>query len=207
MVTALPSSPPQPNSYWVLKGRLLAGEYPGGFVSLDARHNLNLFLEAGIDTFFDLTVNGERASYQRFLPEGVTHQRFPIPNRGVPAHPRDMMAIISALDEALSQGRRVYLHCQGGVGRTGTALACWFQHHGRTPKESLRHLARLYRQANRSARLTQIPENAVQLNWVMQWPALSASLTQALSEPPQTWTAPVRRSPRRLVLPWPWRTA
>ncbi len=46
-------------SYWVVEGKLLAGEYPGAYSDDAARAKLSLFLDAGIRTFADLTEPSE----------------------------------------------------------------------------------------------------------------------------------------------------
>ena len=46
---------PIPESYWVVPGLLLAGEYPYSFVEEEGRGRLRAFLDAGIRLFVDLT--------------------------------------------------------------------------------------------------------------------------------------------------------
>ncbi len=62
---------PLPNSYWVLPGSLLAGEYPHADDPVPERASLGLLLRAGIDAFIDLTHPGERPEYQSLLPADV----------------------------------------------------------------------------------------------------------------------------------------
>ncbi|MEZ4635374.1 MAG: hypothetical protein R2856_10465 [Caldilineaceae bacterium] len=50
---------PTPDSYWVIPGRLLAGEYPGAKDKAEALHKLARYRDAGITLFFDLTEAGE----------------------------------------------------------------------------------------------------------------------------------------------------
>src|SRR5271169_3746810 len=59
---------PLMNSYWVIPGRLLAGEYPIGLDCTDARVRLAQFREAGINFFIDLTEPGELPAYRHLLP-------------------------------------------------------------------------------------------------------------------------------------------
>ena len=51
---------PLPNSYWVVPGSLLAGEYPIAEGPEATRQRLRQILRAGIDAFVDLTQLGER---------------------------------------------------------------------------------------------------------------------------------------------------
>ena len=57
-------------SYWVIPGRLLAGEYPGVTFTPDiTRRRLEAFLDAGFDTLINLTCAGEAEDYSASLQE------------------------------------------------------------------------------------------------------------------------------------------
>ena len=62
---------PLPNSYWVLPGRFLAGEYPASGGKRGAEERLGGLLAAGIDLFIDLTEPGECPPYDELLPGSV----------------------------------------------------------------------------------------------------------------------------------------
>ena len=172
---------PNPNSYWVIKDRFLAGEYPSGNAAGIARHKIKAFLDAGINSFIDLTVPKEMFPYSGLLKgEGIEYQRFPIVDENVPADPRQMAAILDAVDAALEAGRKVYVHCQGGVGRTGTVVACWLQRHGRTSAEALRELHGFWRTTERSRVMRRSPNRPVQVAWVKGWAEQAARIKAAL---------------------------
>lgn len=59
---------PLPNAYWVIAGRLLAGEHPYGMDEADARVRLRRLRDAGINYFIDLTPGDEMPEYRRLLP-------------------------------------------------------------------------------------------------------------------------------------------
>ena len=90
--TPVPFSRLNPFSYWVLKGKLAAGEYPGNQFSLNAAtmvatlvhqvialfssgfrvwntpsRKIGSLMDTGIDTFIDLTEPGERPGYGSYL--------------------------------------------------------------------------------------------------------------------------------------------
>ena len=50
---------PNLNTYWVIPGKFLAGEYPGDKDLGQAREKISRFLEVGIRHFIDLTEYGE----------------------------------------------------------------------------------------------------------------------------------------------------
>ena len=170
------SGTPIPESYWVMPGSFLAGGYP--ISTLDdmvARECLSTFLEAGIDTFFDLTRVGELPPYLPSLQEealrhGVTVQynRFNIQDRGLPSHVQ-MTALLDAIQAALAAGHKVYLHCWGGIGRTGTTVGCWLVRQGLTGHQALNKLNELYLTAEQSHHYHQSPETQAQVKFILEW--------------------------------------
>ncbi len=137
---------PLPGSYWVqeasaLAGRLLAGPYPGSPVPDVMQARLRALLDAGVTCFVDLTQSHEREAYSPLLPEGVQYQRFPIPDFTVPPDDQ-MMDILDTLDRLLADGHTIYLHCWGGVGRTGTTVGCFWVRHGMPGIEALEEITR-----------------------------------------------------------------
>jgi hypothetical protein len=166
---------PIPETYWVLADRFLAGGYPGSHDDVQTRRRLAAFLTAGFDTFVDLTNPGERPDYlpllraeAKRLNRPASHQRFAFPDFSVPSL-QSMTAVLDALDEALSQDHKIYLHCVGGIGRTGMAVGCYLVRHGRSGQEALDELARLYRSAGQSAFYAVSPENGRQVTFIRDW--------------------------------------
>jgi len=160
---------PLPNTYWVIPGRLLAGEHPSGNDTADSRKRLELLRAAGIDYFMDLTESGERPSYQPWLPPGTDYVRNAIPDMLVPERPQQMQAILSTLLDALTLGRRVYVHCRAGIGRTGTVIGCFLVEEGRDGKDALKHLNRLWQQSERAKTWPSVPQTPGQTEYVKRW--------------------------------------
>jgi len=124
--------PPLPNTYWVVPGRLLAGEYPASHSRADSMERLRRLLGAGVTYFIDLTEPGELAPYDTMLPTGkgasgryVMYARKPIRDHSVPEAPELMAEILEYVERALEQGHIVYVHCRAGIGRTGTVMGCY----------------------------------------------------------------------------------
>jgi ADP-ribosylglycohydrolase len=161
---------PLPNSYWVIPGRLLAGEYPGGGSPEATRERLGRLRALGIDAFFDLTQPGELAPYEGALPNGALYQRKPIRDHGLPSNRQAMAEILDALAAALRAGRTAYLHCRAGIGRTGTVAGCLLaERSGQSGVAALAELNRLWKYSARSALWPSVPETEEQADYVRDW--------------------------------------
>jgi protein-tyrosine phosphatase len=161
------SDHPIPGAYWVRPGQLLAGPYPGGWGENRARERLRALLAAGVDLFVDLTESSERDSYEPLLNEEaarlnrrVSHIRLSIPDMDVPPA-EEMVRILDTIDSALIEGKMVYVHCMGGIGRTGTVVGCFLVRHGMTGDNALREIARLLHDGSPET----IEQRAMITNW------------------------------------------
>ena len=168
------SSPPLPNSYWVVPERLLAGEYPTGRSGEATFERLRRLLDAGIDCFIDLTEPGELASYEDLLPglytpKAVTYVRKPIRDHGLPEFEGQMEEILDEVDSALAEGRRIYLHCRAGIGRTNLVAGCWLARGGLGGEAALARLNELWHASSRSKSWPTVPETAAQCAYVRDW--------------------------------------
>jgi hypothetical protein len=194
MITPIPL--PTPDAYRVTppasaampaNGRLLAGEYPSAKDAAEAIVKLNRFLDSGITFFLDLTEAGEynlrpyaaqiaQLAAARRPPCAITHRRLTIPDMGTP-DPATMTRILATLDAALAQGETVYIHCFGGIGRTGTVVGCWLVRHGLTGQQALAQIAAW--RAGTPDGWKQSPETAAQRQLVLDWSVLGGETSHA----------------------------
>ncbi len=173
------SSPlPRPleNSYWVVPGRFLAGEYPGAPFEEQARPRLRALLEGCVSRFLDLTEQGELEPYEGLLLEEahklglpVKYERHPVRDAWIPNSPAEMSAILDAIDASVNGGETVYVHCWGGIGRTGTVVGCWLVRHGMTGAEALSQLAEMWPVMAKAHLKTTSPETPAQFEYVRNW--------------------------------------
>ena len=160
-------------SYWVLENQLLAGPYPGASDDEEARERLGRLLDAGVRVFVDLTERGELLPYDAVLKEQaaargiqVEHVRAPIQDLGVPTE-QELARTLARIDEALQAGTPVYVHCWGGIGRTGTVIGCWLSQQGYASKAALDRLAELRDGCDPYRRFS--PETGAQREMVRRW--------------------------------------
>jgi len=170
------SDRPIPESYWVEPNQLLAGEYPAQFDSELTRKRIDALLQAGFNTFIDLTKPNETIAYSRLLLDEaklydvkVKHQRFAIGDFGLPT-PELMTEILNTIDSELQAGKKIYLHCWGGIGRTGTTVGCYLVRRGKTGADALRQLADWWQTVPKSRIHLRSPETREQAEFVLNWP-------------------------------------
>ena len=129
---------PTDRSYWVVEGRFAAGGYPGkkGRRELErVPEVIQQLLGAGIDRFINLTQDypgGTDEHLTHYDPDVEPHAevgRYAIRDVYIPTEEL-MVEILDAIDDDLAGGHNVYVHCWGGVGRTGTVVGCWLIRHG-----------------------------------------------------------------------------
>ena len=142
---------PPIDTYWVIPGKFMAGEYPGTRLIYDPllTRKLDYLLEHKISYFLDRTEPGALTSYSEKLFEEagwleykVEYHRFPIPDYGVPSRTK-MNELLDMLDAAMEATQAVYVHCWGGIGRTGTVVGCYLVRHGLTGEQALARLVAL----------------------------------------------------------------
>ena len=162
---------PTYRSYWVVEGRLAAGGYPGQH----GHEMVGELLDAGIDLFVNLTQDhpgGTDSHMPRYDDEveaaAADVRRFPIPDLGLPTHDL-MVEILDTIDAGLDAGRRIYVHCWGGSGRTGTAIGCWLRRHRlTTPGDVIKSMNRL-RDGDLGGGHKPTPNTPEQAEFIVNW--------------------------------------
>ena len=113
---------------YLLMGAVYAGEYPGAKEENASKLKVAQLYRFGVRYFVDLTEEGELCPYESLLPSDATHYRFPIKDVSVPTDVEAVHRLLHKIDEWEKTGGYVYIHCWGGVGRTGTIAACYLLH-------------------------------------------------------------------------------
>ena len=103
-------------SNWLSKNICVGG-------SIDYKSHLDLFIAAGIDVFVSL-IGADKAKlglydYEKDLPYGKIYISEPIEDMKITSDDK-VLTLARRIVEFIRGGHKVYIHCSGGHGRTGT---------------------------------------------------------------------------------------
>ena len=121
---------------WWVTGSLLAGPtFFSGDLTSDVR-KLAVLEKAGISTIISLVGLGDYYSDENeaevlawaIVPRFVW-LGFGIPN-GTAPNKETMKIMLQWIDVGLRKNGKVFVHCHGGRGRSGTIVGCWLARHG-----------------------------------------------------------------------------
>ena len=118
------------HAWWAEPGSVLAGEYPGDPDPRRASEKVNLLVDRGVRTFVDLTTDADGlAPYAEHVTAAASTRALDLRRHHAPIPDLDVAAdeVYDGIVEVVRAEQRrgaVYVHCWGGVGRTGTVVGC-----------------------------------------------------------------------------------
>ena len=171
-----------PGSYWVVPEKLMAGPYPGSPHVGVARNRVAALLASGIRHFVNLMEPEEigllAGLVEDYVPIAWTVaaetrielscSNFPIRDFDTPSAEL-MSTILDEIDQAVAAGRCVYVHCRGGIGRTGTVVGCFLLRHRLVDADNVFDTIAWMRKSGRAGQGPS-PETAAQRSFVKNWP-------------------------------------
>jgi hypothetical protein len=136
--------------YWIVPNKFLAGAYPGSKDPQEAQEKVSGLVTCGIRHVINLMEEDEtNYGNERFIPYekllgtvsptlrvAVAVTRYPIRDLNVPSE-KEMIQILNTIDDSIAGALPVYVHCWGGVGRTGTVVGCYLMRHGLAARDDV----------------------------------------------------------------------
>lgn len=98
--------------------------------------------------------------------------RYSIPDFGILSDPNLMKELLEEMHLAMNERQQtVYIHCRGGIGRTGTTVGCFLKQYGNYENgdDALQELNRLFQTSGRSMESSYSPETPDQIRFVKEW--------------------------------------
>lgn len=168
-------------AYAIIPGALYAGEIPSSINDDELERKIQTLYELGVTHIVNLTEVNETnfkaiplrqyAQYAEAYYEQkgceITCLRYPIRDLDIPTITQ-MRTTIEALNSILKEGGCAYLHCWGGIGRTGTVLGCFLlQNEILDHTTAISYISFLKRNTNIRHRMS--PETIEQCDFVRNW--------------------------------------
>lgn len=165
---------PFSESYWLIPGVFLAGEHPTHNNDSSAQRRIQALVKLGISVFYDLTEKSESpVRYDRILFHEaerinriVEYKNLPIRDYTAPSA-QNVKSILDLIDQDIAGGKRIYVHCFAGVGRTGTVVGCYLVRHGLSGQAALEKIIEL--RQGLASRFVRSPEAESQIDLVLHW--------------------------------------
>ena len=172
---------PFERSYVILPNKLITGEIPSAKTESSKLEKIEGLLDCNIDVVINLMEEVEVdyndeiiEDYSAILIEEAAKRnkkieiyRYPIKDLSIPTE-NQMIAILNKIDEKIDLGKKVYIHCWGGVGRTGTVIGSYLIRHGfAEPDKVFYTIDYLKRTTSISQR--ESPETKEQCQFILNW--------------------------------------
>jgi protein tyrosine phosphatase len=172
---------PFERTYWVVPGKLLAGEIPSSKIEIERQSKVQNLIRMDFDAVINLMEDGEKTfsgetlvdyshDLQFYAAESnreISIYRFPIRDLSIPT-PDAMKENLALIRSLIEGNKKVYVHCWGGVGRTGTVIGCYLLENQMANRNNvIRTIDYLKRTTSIKDRRS--PETDEQMEFILNW--------------------------------------
>lgn len=168
------SPKPFPGCYWLLPGKLLAGELPVASGPQLLTQKIEALLDVGIQVFINL-IQEKRFEYGEILQnvadrrgKEIEYIKYPIKDMYVPSI-SVVKEILNTIDQRIDANKPVYFHCYIGVGRTGVIAGCWLARHNQIKEKGVLDLLWKIRKEQDHKINYDSPQSYEQIKMVRNW--------------------------------------
>jgi len=171
---------PYGRSYWVSRGKLMAGYLPGAQHTVESiESDVNALINSGVRSIVNLMLEFDQKdpaieTYDKYflmrcaeLKFDANWKCFPIMDMSL-TEEAHMIEILDYIDAEIEEGRIVYVHCFMGLGRTGLVVGCWLIRHGLATADDFIDKIKELR-VNDIAGFAESPQTEAQVGFVKSW--------------------------------------
>ena len=141
---------------WIEQGRILAGSIP------QLPSDIQMLQSIGIQSILTLT-RRDISDYPDLLLSDFQIGNYPIPDGGI-ADDDVMLGAVDFLHQSLNQQLTTYVHCRGGIGRTGAILLAYYVMNRGLSLEQARDIVKVRR--NYEGNASAIDQGSPQREWL-----------------------------------------
>lgn len=158
----------KPDVYWIegpWRGKLAILARPRGGDWLE--DEVVGWKEAGVNVAISLLASGEESELgltteaEIVKRNGLTYISFPITDYSVPSSKIPVRQLAAELNDQLSRGTNIGLHCRQSIGRSSLVAACVLVTSGESPQRAFEKIE--------LARGVPVPDTAEQKEWVISF--------------------------------------
>ena len=166
--------------YWILPNKLMAGALPSTPNLEGTQEKLTYLKNNNVSAIINLMEADERDKFGNpffdYIPianeMGIDVLRFPIQDVSIPTI-ETMRKILDTINDLLNNGKTVYIHCWGGIGRTGTVAGCFLIEHEVVPNTNAISEIQQLKQDSVTLASRMSPETDEQISFVENWSIVS----------------------------------
>jgi atypical dual specificity phosphatase len=118
------------NFSWLVQGKIAGSDMPGRFNPVEK--DLEWFAKQGVRAIVTLTEKPLPAKSVR----GFEYLHIPVKEMGTPSF-EEIMKFVEFAGKMELEGKPLLVHCNAGIGRTGTMLACYLVGNGLKAEKAL----------------------------------------------------------------------
>ncbi len=150
-------------NYHEITNRLVLGSIP------HEREHIEQLQRIGVDSILSLTETPIFANIEKLTPftdfrefmffKSMYHAWYPFPDGGIP----QLQDLLSMYEFINKEATKTYIHCRGGVGRSGIVAIGYLRHKGHSLDEAKRLVAKRHNRVNlKAGPVTQIQRDFIE---------------------------------------------